>query len=156
MQVLSRFSHFRLFATLWTVARQAQLFMGSSRQEYWSELPCSPPGNLPDPGISYLLNWHVGSLPLAPPGKPTHNITTINNEDQLYCIMFTSKIYKLFQLYFLIDRKLLQNFVLVSAVQQHKSVIIIYISLTLLSLPPLSDPTSLSQYRAPFWPPCVI
>ena len=36
---------------LWTVARQAPLPMGFSRQEYWSGLPCPPPGDLPDPGI---------------------------------------------------------------------------------------------------------
>ena len=40
-----------LFATPWTVARQAPWSMGFSRQEYWSGLPCSPPGDLPDPGI---------------------------------------------------------------------------------------------------------
>ena len=39
------------FVTLWTVACQAPLSMGFSRQEYWSELPCSPPGNLPNLGI---------------------------------------------------------------------------------------------------------
>ena len=43
-------------------------------QEYWSGLPYSPPGDLPDPGIQpkshCLLHWWVGSLPLAPPGKP--------------------------------------------------------------------------------------
>ena len=33
------------------VARQAPLFMGFSRQEYWRELSCPPPGHLPDPGI---------------------------------------------------------------------------------------------------------
>ena len=33
------------------IARQAPLSMGSSRQEYWSGLPCPPPGDLPDPGI---------------------------------------------------------------------------------------------------------
>ena len=38
-------------ATLWTVAHQAPLSMGVSRQEYWSGLPCPPPGDLPDPGI---------------------------------------------------------------------------------------------------------
>ena len=38
-------------ATLWTVARQAPLSMGFSRQEYWSGLPFPPPGDLPDPGI---------------------------------------------------------------------------------------------------------
>ena len=38
-------------AALWTVDRQAPLSMGFSRQEYWSGLPCLPPGDLPDPGI---------------------------------------------------------------------------------------------------------
>ena len=41
----------RLFATLWTVARQAPLSTGLPRQEYWSGLPYPPPGDLPDPGI---------------------------------------------------------------------------------------------------------
>ena len=40
-----------LFAVLWTVARWAPLSMGFSRQEYWSEQPFPPPGDLPDPGI---------------------------------------------------------------------------------------------------------
>ena len=37
--------------TLWTVAHQAPLSMGFSRQEYWSGLPFPSPGDLPDPGI---------------------------------------------------------------------------------------------------------
>ena len=37
--------------TVWTIARQAPLSMGFSRQEYWSELPFPFPGDLPDPGI---------------------------------------------------------------------------------------------------------
>ena len=49
--MLSRFSHVQFSATLWTVARQAPLFMGFSRQEYWSGLLCPSPGDLPDPGI---------------------------------------------------------------------------------------------------------
>ena len=49
--MLSRFSHVRLFVTPWTVAGQASLSMGFSRQEYWSGLPCPPPGDLPNPGI---------------------------------------------------------------------------------------------------------
>ena len=49
--MLSHFSHVRLFATLWTVARQASLSMGFSRQEYWSGLPYPPPGDLPNAGI---------------------------------------------------------------------------------------------------------
>ena len=38
--------------TPWTVAHQAPLSMGFSRQECWSELPCPPPGDLPDPGLT--------------------------------------------------------------------------------------------------------
>ena len=49
--VLSHFSRVQLCATLWTVARQAPLSMGFSRQEYWSGLPCPPPEDLPDSGI---------------------------------------------------------------------------------------------------------
>ena len=37
-------SHVRLFATLWTIAHQAPLFMEFSRQEYWSWLPFPPLG----------------------------------------------------------------------------------------------------------------
>ena len=44
-------SRVRLFATPRTVARQAPLSMGFSRQEYWSGLPFPSPGDLPNPGI---------------------------------------------------------------------------------------------------------
>ena len=37
--------------TPWTVAHQAPLSMGFSREEYWNGLPCAPPGDLPYPGI---------------------------------------------------------------------------------------------------------
>ena len=47
----SHFSPIRLFATPWTIACQAPPSMGFCRQEYWSGLPCPPPGDLPDPGI---------------------------------------------------------------------------------------------------------
>ena len=49
--VPSHLSHVLLFATPWTVAHQAPLSMGFFRQEYWSGLPCPPPGELPNPGI---------------------------------------------------------------------------------------------------------
>ena len=49
--MLSRFSHVQLCVTPWTVAHQTPLSMGFSRQEYWSGLPCPPPGDLPNPGI---------------------------------------------------------------------------------------------------------
>ena len=63
--------------SLWTVAHQAPLSMGVSRQEDWSGLPCPPPGDLPNPGIeptspvaptlqadflplSYWGSWYLG------------------------------------------------------------------------------------------------
>ena len=51
--MLSHFSCIRLFETPWTVAPQAPLSMGVSRQEYWSVLPCLPPGDLPNPEIEH-------------------------------------------------------------------------------------------------------
>ena len=44
-------SHVQHFVTVWTVARQAPLSMGFSRQEYWSGLPFPSPGDLSNPGF---------------------------------------------------------------------------------------------------------
>ena len=59
---------------LWTVALQAPLSMGFSRQEYWSGLPGPPPGDLPDPGIEPKSPTspalQVDSLLAEPLGKP--------------------------------------------------------------------------------------
>ena len=52
--VLIHFSCVLLFATLWTITHQAPLSMGFPRQEYWSGLPCAPPGDLPNLGIKPL------------------------------------------------------------------------------------------------------
>ena len=50
--------------TPWTVVHQAPLFMGFSGQEYWSELPCPPPGDLPNAGIEPRSSaLQVDSLP---------------------------------------------------------------------------------------------
>ena len=49
--LLSRFSRVQLCATSETAAHQAPPSLGFSRQEYWSGLPCSPPRDLPNPGI---------------------------------------------------------------------------------------------------------
>ena len=72
--LLSCFSHVWLFATLRTIAHQTLLSMGFSRQEYWSGLPCPPPGHLPDPGtdpcLLSLLHWQASSLSLVPSVKP--------------------------------------------------------------------------------------
>ena len=51
---LSCFSCAQLFVTLLAVARQAPPSMGFSRQEYWNELLCPLPGDLPDPEIKLI------------------------------------------------------------------------------------------------------
>ena len=61
--------------TPWTVARQAPLFLGFSRQEYWSGLPCPPPqGIFPTQGSNLhllrILHWQADSLPLGHLGSP--------------------------------------------------------------------------------------
>ena len=54
-----------------TVAHQAPLSVGFSRQEYWNGLPCPHPGDLPSPGIEPASPaLQVDSLPTEPPGKP--------------------------------------------------------------------------------------
>ena len=69
--LLSHLSHVQLFVTLWTVALQAPLSMGFSKQKYWSGLPCPPPGDLPNPGIEPRSPaLQVDSLPTEPPVKP--------------------------------------------------------------------------------------
>ena len=51
-RLLSCFSRFQLFVTLWTVAHQAPLSMRLSKQSQWSGLPFPPPGDLPYPEIT--------------------------------------------------------------------------------------------------------
>ena len=70
--VLSR-SVMSYSATPWTVAHQAPLSVGFPRQEYWSGLPCPPPGNLPHPGIERgSPALQADSLPAELPGKPIY------------------------------------------------------------------------------------
>ena len=67
---VSMLSHVQLFTALWTVAHQAPLGMGFSRQECWSGLPLATLGDLPNPGIEPTSPVLVGRfLPLALPGK---------------------------------------------------------------------------------------
>ena len=69
----ARLLHVHLFATSWTVAHQAPLYMRFSRQEYWNGLPCLPLGDLPNPGIKPMSLTspvlQADSLPLVPAGK---------------------------------------------------------------------------------------
>ena len=69
-------------ATPWTVASQAPLPMGFSRQEYWSGLPCPPPEDRPNPGIkpesSPSPALQVDSLPLSHQGSPQTQYSDTN------------------------------------------------------------------------------
>ena len=70
--MLSRFSHVGLFATLWTVAQEAPLSMGFSRQENWSGLLCPPSGDLSNLGIEPASPaLQADSLLLSQWGRPT-------------------------------------------------------------------------------------
>ena len=88
--MLSCFSSVQLFVTLWTVACQAPLSLGFSRQEHWSGLRCLSPGDLPDPGIEpvspvapalqadLLLLSHQGS-PITCLSKIALNVNRTNS-----------------------------------------------------------------------------
>ena len=74
-------SHVRLFATPWTTAQQAPLSIGFPRQEYWSGLPFSTPGDLPDLGIKLTSPASPalagGFFTTEPPGKPCSQTTSM-------------------------------------------------------------------------------
>ena len=81
-------SHVQLLVTLWTAAHQIPLSMEFPRQEYWSELPFPPPGDLPDPGIEPASPMspvlQVDSLPLSHQGNSKHLV--------LWLLLDTNKI----------------------------------------------------------------
>ena len=70
--------------TPWTVACQAPLSVGFPRQEYWSGLPFSSPGELPGPGIEPTSpTWQVDSLLLSHQGRPTEGSLSQRTEPLL-------------------------------------------------------------------------
>ena len=78
-------SRVRLFATLWTVAPQAPLSMGFSRQEYWSRVPFPSPGHLPNPGVEPRSPaLQADTLSSEPPGKPAHILPITNPADSFF------------------------------------------------------------------------
>ena len=88
-------SHVWLSVTLWTIAHKgvahhAPLSAGFSRQEYWSGLPYSSPGALPDPGtepespVSPALAGRF-FFTTEPPGKPHGEVT--DNKNFVVCLL---------------------------------------------------------------------
>ena len=72
--------------TPWTVAHQAPLSMGLSRQAYWSGLPRPPPGDLPNSGIKPVSAvapaLQADSSPLSHWGSPESNVHTLIQNDE--------------------------------------------------------------------------
>ena len=74
----------RPFVTPWTVARQAPLSMGFSRQGYWRGLPFPPPGDLSNPGIEPVSPALAGRFfTTEPPGKPGQVGREVRNHEHL-------------------------------------------------------------------------
>ena len=88
--MLCYFSHIWLFATLRTVACQAPLSMEFSRQEYWSELPCPPPRDLPNPDIKPKFPALQGDSLLSEPLRKPKN-TGVGSLSLLQGIFQTQK-----------------------------------------------------------------
>ena len=86
------FSHVWLFATLWTVACQDPLSMGSSKQEYCSGVAMPSSGDLPNPGIEPMSlvspALQADSLPLVPAGRPLVPVEELKDLCQI--VLFTS------------------------------------------------------------------
>ena len=92
--VLSLFSCVQLFATPWTVALQAPLSTGFSRQEYWSGLPFPSPGDLPDPEIELTSisapALQAGSLLLSHWGSPQKTLSAFKRFCPGSCLLLAS------------------------------------------------------------------
>ena len=85
------------------------LSMEFSRQEYWSGLPCSPPGDVPNPGIeSRSPALQVDSLPSEPPGNSQCKLhfTIYNN----YSVLYNINIFRLLTTYEIGDTVTLSAF----------------------------------------------
>ena len=85
---LSHFCRVQLCVIPWTVAHQAPLSVGFSRQEYWNGLHVLLQGIFLTQGLNpSLLFWQVSSLPLPPPGKPLLNRYTTLKKVFVYVIL---------------------------------------------------------------------
>ena len=70
--------------TLWTVARQAPLPVRFSRREYWRGLPCPPPGDLPEPGVSCISSIASGFFTTEPLGKPLYVFSSVQSLSRVW------------------------------------------------------------------------
>ena len=93
--MLKHFSRVQFFVIPWAIACQATLSMGFFRQEYWSGLPCPPPGDPLKPGNEPMSPespaLQVDSLPIEPPGKPLSILSHVKYLCK-FCILLHYKV----------------------------------------------------------------
>jgi len=86
--MLTHFSRVQSFATPGTVARQGPLPMRFSRQEYWSGLPCPPPGDCrSNPCLLCLLHWQAVLYHWRHLGSPLMSLLLINRGELAWCFI---------------------------------------------------------------------
>ena len=99
--MLSPFSHVWLCVTPWTIAHQAPLSVGFSRQRYWSGLPCPLPGGLPTWGSNLCLPaslvLQADSLPTEPSAAAKSLQSCPILHDPMDCSLPGSSIHGIFQ-----------------------------------------------------------
>ena len=78
--IRNHFNHVQLFVAPWTIACQAPLSMGFSRQEYWRGFPCPPPGIFPTQG----WNPHLLTSPALAGGFFTTSTTWEEATEKAY------------------------------------------------------------------------
>ena len=102
--MLSHVSNLHLFVTLWTVAHQASLSVGFSRQEYWSGLPFPPPGDLSNPRIE-----------TASPESPASACRFFTTKEFLPRRFFPRATWEAQVLYYLLNERKCQNILTIHA-----------------------------------------
>ena len=93
--MLSRFTCFsgvQFCATLWTIACEAPLSMRFSRQEYWSGLPCPPPGDLPNPGIKPVSLRSLASAGMFFTTSTTQEALQVNRRNIVSSVQFSCSV----------------------------------------------------------------
>ena len=128
--------------TLWTVARQAPLSMGYSRQEYWSGLPLPSPGDLPHPGIK--------PMSLMSPALAVRLFTTSDNVKSNLLLLAARCVLFFFFFLIFIGAELIYNAVLVSGVSKANQ---LYINVSLLFFRFFSH---IGHYRLLCRVPCAV